>query len=76
MGKALGLLSQGLAPFVARECRANYGDGWLQSVARLDPAAVQSAKRVSPTDAQFLLKVMWDEWQTVFRSMFGQGERS
>ncbi len=27
VGKALALLSQGLAPFVDRECRAKYGVG-------------------------------------------------
>ncbi|MDQ6838930.1 MAG: Swt1 family HEPN domain-containing protein [Actinomycetota bacterium] len=76
VGKALGLLSQGLAPFVARECKAKHGDGWLQSVTRMDPATAQSAKKVSPTDAQFLLKVVWDEWQQVFRNVLGQSERT
>src|SRR5204863_9231935 len=32
--------------------------------------------RVSPTDAQFLLKVMWDQWQPVFRNVLGQTERT
>jgi hypothetical protein len=75
IGKALTLLSEGLAPFVARECQAKYGEGWVQSINRTDPAA-SAGKRVSPTDTQFLLKVMWDEWQAVFRTVLGQTDRT
>lgn len=76
VGRALGLMSEGLAPFVERECKAKYGDGWVQSVARMDTGAAQSGKKVSPSDAQFLLKVVWDEWQSVFRNVLGQSERT
>ena len=72
VGRALALLSQGLAPFVARECQAKHGVGWLETVTRNDP----SARKVSATDAQFLLRVMWDEWQSVFRATLGQSERT
>ena len=59
VGKALALLSEGLAPFVARECKAKYGDNWVQAVARIDTGLPSelAGKKVSPTDAQFLLKV-------------------
>jgi predicted AAA+ superfamily ATPase len=76
VGKALVLLSEGLAPFVARECQAKYGDGWVKAMSRMDPDSTQSGKKVSPTDAQFLLRVVWDEWQTVFRNVLGQSERT
>ncbi len=76
IGRALGLLSEGLAPFVARECTAKYGDSWVQSVARMDPGTPHPDKKVSATDAQFLLKVVWDEWQAVFRNVLGQSERT
>ncbi|MGQ0742871.1 MAG: Swt1 family HEPN domain-containing protein, partial [Acidimicrobiales bacterium] len=76
VGRALGLLSQGLAPFVARECESRYGKGWVDSVGRTDPAAGPGAQRVSSADAQFLLKVLWDEWQGVFRNVLGQSERT
>jgi predicted AAA+ superfamily ATPase len=76
VGKALALLSQGLAPFVARECKAKYGDGWVDAVTRADPSTTPAGKKVSPTDAQFLLKVVWDEWQSVFRNVLGQSERT
>ncbi len=76
VGQALGLLSRGLAPFVARECQSKYGERWLAAVTRMDPGSAQSAKKISPTDAQFLLKVIWDEWQSVFRTTLGQSERT
>ena len=76
VGRALSLLSEGLAPFVARECQAKYGDLWLEAVARNDPGSTGPGRKTSPTDAQFLLKVIWDEWQPVFRNVLGQTERT
>ena len=38
IGKALTLLSEGLAPFVARECQAKYGEGWVQSISSYGPS--------------------------------------
>ena len=68
VGRALGLLGQGLTPFVARECKARYGDGWVQRVARHG--------RADPTDTQFLLAVLIDEWREVFAKVLGHAERS
>ena len=76
VGKTLALLTQGLAPFVARECSAKYGEDWVQSVASKDGGAVPLGRKASATDAQFLLKVVWDEWQPVFRKVLGQSERT
>jgi hypothetical protein len=50
VGKALALLTQGLAPFVDRECGLVYGMNWENSV-RVDAPA-------SKTDVQFLLRTM------------------
>jgi hypothetical protein len=61
IGRALSVTSEGLAPFVARECTAKYGESWVQAVTRTDPGSGGPAKKASPTDAQFLLKVVWDE---------------
>jgi hypothetical protein len=69
-------LSNGLAPFVARECQAKYGENWPQAVVRMSPDSALSGRKISPTDAQFLLKVIWDEWQPVFRNVLGQSERT
>jgi Swt1-like HEPN/Protein of unknown function (DUF499) len=76
IGKALTLTSEGLAPFVARECKAKYGEAWVQAVMRMDTSSGPAGKKVSPTDAQFLLKVLWDEWQPVFRNVLGQTDRT
>src|SRR5215207_1056489 len=76
VGRALALLSNGLAPFVARECKAKYGADWPQAVSRMSADTALSGRRASPTDAQFLLKVIWDEWQPVFRNVLGQSERT
>jgi predicted AAA+ superfamily ATPase len=76
VGKALALLSGGLAPFVERECKAKYGEGWVKAVTRADTSAIQSSKKVSASDAQFLLRVVWDEWNSVFRNVLGQSERT
>src|SRR5215218_5695513 len=77
VGTALSLLSKGLAPFVERECKARYGEDWvIKVVTRMDAGAVQSSKKASTTDAQFLLKVIWDEWQPVFRNVLGHSERT
>jgi hypothetical protein len=53
VGRALDLLRKGLAPFVARECKARYGDGWVGLAARREWA--------SPNDIQFLLGALTDQ---------------
>ena len=68
VGKGLALLSDGLAPFVERECQAKYGDGWMDVVESNGPA--------SKTDVQFLLKVMTGEWRAVFERVLGRSDRS
>ena len=70
VGKAIQILAEGLATFVARECRTKYGDGWLIAVQRPDTRSGTRSSRVShkinPKDLQFLLKVMWNKWYIVF----------
>jgi predicted AAA+ superfamily ATPase len=69
VGKALDLLSVGLAPFVEREFKAEWGAEWLQ-YARKDERAV------SPSDTQFLLGAMMAHWQKVFDKVLGRAERN
>jgi predicted AAA+ superfamily ATPase len=76
VGRALTLLSTGLAPFVEREFKAAYGDAWLGEVARNDRGAGGLPQKVSITDVQFLLTAVWNEWNMVFRRVLGQGERT
>jgi hypothetical protein len=57
VGRALALLTDGLAAFVARECKARYGEHWVGRVARHEWA--------NPKDAQFLLGVVNDQWHEI-----------
>jgi hypothetical protein len=68
VGRALALLTEGLAPFVARECRARYGEHWVGRVARHEYA--------NPNDAQFLLTVLADQWREIFSKVLGRTERT
>jgi hypothetical protein len=76
VGRALALLSSGLAPFAERELKAVYGPSWLDEVRRNDVVGGGLPQKVSPTDVQFLLKTIWNEWNQVFRRVLGQGERT
>ncbi len=77
VGDALQLLSKGLAPFVERELKMTYGDDWVVAVLEADPNAHPgSAKTASLDDVQFLLKTMWQMWNSVFRKVLGQDERT
>jgi predicted AAA+ superfamily ATPase len=68
VGKALALLTQGLAPFVDRECGLVYGMDWENAV-RVDAP-------VSKTDVQFLLRTMTSTWREVFERTLGRMERN
>ena len=76
VGKAVSLLGEGLALFVARECRAQFGDDWVAGVQRANARGMGRPRPVNPTDAQFLLKVMWDEWNTIFSKKLARNDRS
>src|SRR5216683_1519905 len=71
VGAALSQLSQGLAPFVERECVAKYGQGWVEAL-----AGNETGMPVSKNDAQFLLKAMWDAWNDIFRAKLSQSDRT
>jgi predicted AAA+ superfamily ATPase len=68
VGRALSLLTTGLAPFVDRECGLVYGMGWENAVPANGPA--------SKTDAQFLLRTMTTTWREVFERTLGRMERN
>jgi hypothetical protein len=68
VGKALALLSEGLAPFVDRECTKALGANW--------DIAIDVNGPISKTDAQFLLRSMLAQWQRVFRPILGFSGRS
>ena len=78
VGKAVQLLAERLAPFVDRECRAKFGDDWPVVVQqRMDTRGGEGIpRRVNPADAQFLLKVMWAEWRTIFGKNLSRSDRN
>ena len=68
VGQALGLLAEGLAPFVDRECGLKYGTDWDNAVSVDGPR--------SKTDIQFLLRTMTSTWREVFERTLGRMERN
>ncbi|MEZ5098673.1 MAG: Swt1 family HEPN domain-containing protein [Thermoleophilia bacterium] len=68
VGSALGVLAQGLAPFIDRECSSALGLDW--------PNAVQGVGQASRTDVQFLLKAMAALWREAFERTLGRMERN
>ena len=74
VGKAVQLLAEGLAPFVDRECRAEFGDDWPVVVQRGSGGG--TPRKVNPVDAQFLLKVIWAEWRTIFSKKLSRIDRN
>ena len=66
VGKAMDLLREGLAPFVERELKDKDATGGVSA----------STKPVSEQDVAGLLKLIWDNWQLVFRNILGNSERS
>lgn len=77
IGEGLNALSEGLAPFVDRECRAAVGEDWVERF-----ISGQAARRGAPrreenlNDVQFLLKVMWDGWNQIFTKVLGRADRT
>ncbi|MCG3168781.1 MAG: hypothetical protein CALGDGBN_00288 [Pseudomonadales bacterium] len=77
VGKALDLLKSGLAPFIEREFKAKYGDGWANEVKDiLSDTRLGGGKSESMNDVAALLVVMDRKWGEVFRQILGKTERS
>ena len=78
VGKALDLLKAGLGPFVEREVQGGI------TARRVDAATLQQFvddprignRQVTEWDVAALLKLMWETWNDVFRSILGPAERS
>src|SRR5579884_546152 len=71
VAKALLVCNAGLTPFVEREMKAAYGDGWQDMT-----EARVSATNTLHWDTQALLVTMWNQWNDVFRNVLGQAERT
>src|SRR6266700_1048563 len=76
MGGALALVQHGLRPFVEREVKATYG-GKYDQVLRETLANERGQLAKDPlSDVYLLLRLMWDQWNQVFRRTLGPSERS
>lgn len=76
VGKAMDLLRLGLAPFVEREVRAAIAKGRTPAgMKALAEDPLFKEKAVAQWDAAQLLKLMWDDWNEVFRTILGRAER-
>ncbi|MFN0150829.1 MAG: Swt1 family HEPN domain-containing protein [bacterium] len=79
VGKALDLLKDGLAPFVEREMKAQYEQLWFEQFKEaLTPQQLSfiGTEDDPAWDAAIVLKVLWDQWNAVFRKPLGQAERT
>jgi predicted AAA+ superfamily ATPase len=78
VGKALELLRDGLRPFVERELRAQYGKYWISSATSSwrDDVSFGADGDTPNLDAAPLLRLMWEQWNDVFRKTLGHAERS
>jgi uncharacterized protein len=71
----LDSLREGLIPFVERELKSKLGNYWIEEITSHSRGIVQDAHGIT-WDSQALLKVMVDNWQSVFRNVLGHVERS
>ena len=76
VGKALDLLKDGIAPFVVREFESSYKDSAAEAIRAMADDRMYVNKPIAEWDAGALLKLMWEAWNDVFRTILGQSERS
>ena len=78
VGKALELLKAGLGPFVEREVQNKIEAGRVQLdvIRRFVDDPHLTDKPIAKWDVAALLKLMWETWNDVFRSVLGRVERS
>ena len=79
VGKALDLLKDGLQPFVERELKAQYQQGWFEELKQTLPPPQLSFfpdEGEARWDIAAVLAAMWGRWNEVFRNTLGQAERT
>lgn len=77
VGKAMDLLRQGLQPFVERALQAHHGKYWVTNVTSGWRNELTWSDDDTPhLDVAALLKLMWEQWNDVFRKTLGFSERS
>jgi len=77
--RGLDLLREGLVPFVEREMKARYGNDWFLTM-RDSVSESQAANLGTETnphyDSRSVLAILWNQWNDVFQTTLGRGERS
>jgi len=78
VGKALELLKEGLLPFIARELEAEHGKYWITAVTSdwREELRWSDDDELPHLDAALILRMMWEQWNAVFRKTLGHAERS
>ncbi|MFZ4664286.1 MAG: Swt1 family HEPN domain-containing protein, partial [Caldilineaceae bacterium] len=78
VGRALDLLKEGVRPFVERELSAQYGNYWITHVTAnwRNELSWPEGQAEPHLDSALLLRMMWDQWNEVFRKTLGHAERS
>ena len=78
VGKALELLKDGLGPFVEREVQDKIKAGrvHMDTIRRFVDDPHLTDKPIDRWDVAALLKLMWETWNDVFRTVLGRAERS
>ncbi len=78
VGKALELLKDGLGPFVDREVqdKIKAGGVHMDTIRRFVDDPNLTDKPIDQWDVAALLKLMWETWNDVFRTVLGRAERS
>lgn len=78
VGKSLELLRDGLRPFIERELSTKYGKYWITKSTEdwRNELAWSEGEELPDLDAALLLRLMWEQWNEVFRNTLGFAERS
>lgn len=77
VGKALEYLRAGLIPFVKRELEAHYGKYWITEVSANWSHELRWTDEDEPhLDVALILRIMWEQWNDVFKRTLGHAERS
>lgn len=75
--KAMDLLRQGLAPYVAREFKSMYQDGAGNEARRYMTDDRNIGKKpLEEWDVSALVRLLWESWNDVFGRTLGRAERS
>jgi len=79
VGKALEMLATGLKPFVERELKNTYQQGWFEETRKTMAASQLQFLGTADSpqwDVHALLMALWNQWNDVFRKTLGPAERS